>query len=196
MTDPKPADARPAAGRPKQAPATQAKTDPPVTTKSTKDNGHSAKPVSDEQHPAFDQLVLALTRSIDDLAKKNGDGLTTVTTPDPLAVQRDRVVFAYDFLGSVLGRRTFQLKRVTVVRERGTLTFTDLAGATVAKIRSAANITQLLQGLREGVSVRIDEGVNAIPDGQRIDSIVTFTAVGGTPVAIGPCLGPVDGIIF
>ncbi|MEU8413468.1 hypothetical protein AB0C24_11815 [Amycolatopsis japonica] len=195
MTDPKPAETRAAAGRPKQAAATQTKTDKPAAAVSTKDNGHIAEPVPDQQNPAFEKLVTALTRSIGDLAKK-----TTDTTPDSDAAERTRVVFAYDFLGVVLGRRApsvFQLKTVTVVRETGTLTFTGLAGATAAKIRSAGNITQSLQGLQEGVRVTIDEGPKAIPDGQRIDSIVTFTAIGGTPVAIGPCLGPVDGgIIF
>jgi hypothetical protein len=84
----------------------------------------------------------------------------------------------------------FQLKTVTVERNIGTLTFTNLAGATAAKIRAANNTVQVLEGLREGVPADIGQGSKAIPDNQRIDSIVTFTAVGGTPVAIGPCLSP------
>ena len=37
------------------------------------------------------------------------------------------------------------------------------------------------------------QGNQPIADNVPIDSIVTFTSLGGTPVAIGPCLQPVVG---
>ena len=144
----------------------------------------------------LDQLV-ALTRSIGDLVQQNV-GASDGTGSDVDAAERARVVFAYDFLGVVLGRRApsvFQLKTVTVERDFGTLTFTGLAGATAAKIRAADNTVKVLEGLRDGDAVTIDRDPNAINDNQRIDSIVTFTALGGTPVGIGPCLGPVGGVV-
>jgi hypothetical protein len=200
MTTTKPAETQVVAGRPKQAVATPAKVGKPVAEESTKDNGAGTDPAPYDQNPVLDQLV-SLTRSISDLVRQNaesGDG--QATTVDNDAAERARVVFAYDFLGVVLGRRApsvFQLKTVTVVRASRTLTFTGLAGATAAKIRADDNTVQVLEGLREDEPVTIDEGPKAISDDRRIDSIVTFTVAGGTPVAIGLCQGPVGGgIIF
>jgi hypothetical protein len=107
------------------------------------------------------------------------------------------VVFGYEFLGEVLGRRgltAFQLRRVVVERAEGTLTFRNLEGATVARVRTANNVVRVLEGLTEGTEVTVDEGPNPIPDNQRIDSIVMFESLGGAPVALGPCLGPVSGV--
>jgi hypothetical protein len=198
MTDPKPAESRVVAGRSKPTAAT-AENDKPVAEESTKGNTASTDPARYEQNPVLDQLV-ELTRSIGDLVQQNvGSGDGQATAPDTDAAERARVVFAYDFLGVVLGRRApsvFQLKTVTVQRNLGTLTFTDLAGATTAKIRAANNTVQVLEGLRDGVPATIDQGPKAIPDTQRIDSIVTFTVVGGTPVAIGPCLGVIETVVI
>lgn len=194
MTNPKTAESRVAAGRPKAAAAPAAKTEKQPTAKSTEDS--PAGPAHNGQNPVLDQLV-ALTRSIGDLVRQNA-GADQLTTSDTDAAERARVVFAYDFLGVVLGRRApsvFQLTTVTVVRDFGTLTFTGLGAATAAKIRAEDNTVRFLEGLRDGMPVTIDQGPGAIPDNRRIDSIITFTARGGTPVAIGPCLGPVGGVV-
>ena len=106
------------------------------------------------------------------------------------------MVFAYDFLGFVLGRRApsvFQLTAVTVIRDNDNkLTFTGLGKATAAKVRAADNHVQLLKDLTDDVSpIEIqqnDKDNQPISSDQPIDSIVTFTSLGGTPVAIGPCL--------
>ncbi|WP_284740175.1 hypothetical protein [Amycolatopsis sp. RTGN1] len=194
MTNPKTAESRVTAGRPKPATAPTAKTGKEAATVSTEDST-AAGPAHNGQNPVLDQLV-ALTRSIGDLVQQNvgtGDQLTTAATD---AAEQARVVFAYDFLGVVLGRRApsvFQLTTVTVERRFGTLTFTGLGAAKAAKIRAADNTVRFLEGLRDGVAVTIDEGPKAISDDLRIDSIITFTALGGTPVAIGPCLGPAVG---
>ena len=152
------------------------------------------------QNAVLEQLV-ALTRSIGDLVRQNAGSSGEVSAAD--AAQQARVVFAYDFLGVVLGRRApsvFQLTRVNVTRATGAmLTFTDqdLNGATAAKVRSADNHVQLLTGLTPNTPVSIGQKApppnQAIDDGVPIDSIVTFTSLGGTPVAIGPCLPPVGG---
>jgi hypothetical protein len=167
-----------------------------VATTSTRDD----HPLPDNQTALLEQLV-ALTRSIGELARRDTEsgGLptTTVATTDQAkdAAQQTRVVFAYDFLGVVLGRRApsvFQLTTVEVERTPGHLTFANLNGATEAKVRAANNTVRVLKGLRDNEAVRIDDGANAIPDNQRIDSIVTFKSVDGVlvPVAVGPCLGP------
>jgi hypothetical protein len=180
MTTSKPAEARVVAGRAKPAPE-----------KSTKDPSVATDPPPTDPNVVLAQLV-SLTQSISNLVQQNVEvDEQTNDTPERL-----RAVFAYDFLGVVLGRRApslFDLKRVTVDRGFGTLTFTGLAGATVARVRAANNTVKVLLGLQEGVPVTIDQDPDAIPDGQRIDSIVTFTALGGVPVAVGPCLGPVNG---
>jgi hypothetical protein len=195
MTNPKTAESRVTAGRPKPATAPAAKTGKQPATTSTEDSP-AAGPAHNGQNPVLDQLV-ALTRSIGDLVQQNvGTRDDQLTTADTDAAERARVVFAYDFLGVVLGRRepsVFQLTTVTVERDFGTLTFTGLGAATAAKIRAADNTVRFLEGLRDGVAVTIDEDPHAISDNLRIDSIITFTARGGTPVAIGPCLGPVGG---
>jgi len=204
MTTTKPAETRITTGRAKQTAAAPDKTDRPVAEKSTVDGSAAVDPVPDDRNPMLDQLV-ALTRSIGDLVQQNAGHLgQTATTTDITAgtelddTERARVVFAYDFLGAVLGRHApsvFQLKRVTVTRNPGTLTFTGLDGATAAKVRAADNTVRLLEGLSEGVPVRIDYDPDAIADNVRIDSIVTFTVAGGKPVAIGPCRGPVGDVV-
>ncbi|MEV6643711.1 hypothetical protein [Amycolatopsis sp. NPDC051371] len=197
MTNPKTAESRVAAGRPKAAAAPAAKTEKQPATKSTEDSP-AAGPAHNGQNPVLDQLV-SLTRSISALVQQNVEsGDDQLTTADTDAAEQARVVFAYDFLGVVLGRHApsvFQLTTVTVVRDFGTLTFTGLGPATAAKIRAADNTVRFLEGLRDGMPVTIDQGPQAISDNLRIDSIITFTARGGTPVAIGPCLGPVGGVI-
>ena len=114
-----------------------------------------------------------------------------------MPAQQARVVFAYDFLGFVLGRRApsvFQLPAVNVIRDgNNELTFTSLGKATAAKVRSADNHVQLLKDLTDdpiGIQQK-DKDNQPISSDQPIDSIVTFTSLGGTPVAIGPCLSAV-----
>ncbi len=181
MTNPKTTEQRNVTSRAKPA-SPPAKTDAPAPEKQRTD-------------PVLDQLV-SLTRSISTLVQQNVDDnaanadLTTAAT-----AAQTRVVFAYDFLGVVLGRRApslFQLRTVTVVRDFGTLTFTGIGAATVARIRAANNRVKTVE-IREGEPVTIDRDPDAITDDQRIDSIITFTSVGGVPVAIGPCQGPVFG---
>lgn len=163
---------------------------------STSASPPSPDPPYTGQNAVLEQLV-ALTRSIGDLVKQNAGSSGEVSAAD--AAQQVRVVFAYDFLGVVLGRRApsvFQLTTVGVTRNSGTLTFTGLKGAKAAKVRAANNRVQLLQGLEEGVPVPIDQGDQAIIDSQPIDSIVTFTSPGGTPVAIGLCQSAFGSVIF
>jgi hypothetical protein len=175
----------------------------PKTTESRAVAGRT-KPAAAEVEPAGDRdamlaQLVSLTKSIGELAReKNGsavDPVTATTADDPVLQQQDRVRFAYNFLGFVLGRRApsvFQLPAVGVTRAHRTLTFTGLGGATAAKVRAANNAFQVLDGLVEGRPVYIDQGDEPITDDQRIDSIVTFTA-SGVPVAIGPCQDPVPG---
>ncbi|EOD58537.1 hypothetical protein [Amycolatopsis vancoresmycina] len=164
-----------------------------------------AKPATAEVQPAGDRdtmlaQLVSLTRSIGELAQRangtTGDQVTDTPDDDPVLRQQDRVRFAYNFLGFVLGRRApsvFELTTVVVARDTRTLTFTGLGRATAARIRAANNRSQFLEGLVDGRPVIIDEGDDAIRYDQRIDSIVTFTAKGGEPVAIGPCKDPVPG---
>ncbi|MET8849877.1 hypothetical protein [Amycolatopsis sp. NPDC004625] len=176
MTNPKTTESRAVAGRTKPAAA-------------------EVRPAGD--HDAMLAQLVSLTKSIGELAQRNGSGEPApATTADAPADQEQvRVRFAYNFLGFALGRRApsvFQLTTVVVDRDTRTLTFTGLGAATAARIR-AANVSQFLEGLVDGRPVLIDEGENAIRYDQRIDSIVTFTAKGGVPVAIGPCKDPVPG---
>jgi len=191
MTNPKTDSSRPASGRSKPPAAPATKADPPKTVP-PKDPVIATDPPPLDPNVVLAQLV-SLTQSISALVQQNVEDDTPTSQPPAQA----RVVFAYDFLGVVLGRRApslFQLKTVSVERDFGTLTFTGLAGAKVARIRAANNRVKVVQGLQEGVAVTIDVAPDAIDDSQRIDSIVTFTELGGVPVAIGPCLGPVGSI--
>lgn len=182
-----------------------------VATTST----HDEQLLPDNQNPMLEQLV-ALTQSISELVKQAAGtgtqqppgttppGTTTPGTTTPAAEdagQRTRVAFAYDFLGVVLGRRApsvFQLATVGVTRATGTLTFTRLNGATVARIRAVNNTVRVLENLQDGQAVHIDNGAKPIADTLRIDSIVVFKSVEGVlaPVALGPCLAPVPGAII
>ncbi|MFJ7213002.1 hypothetical protein [Amycolatopsis sp. NPDC098790] len=182
MTNPKTTESRAVAGRGKQAAA-------------------EVEPAGDRD-AMLTQLV-SLTKSIGELAQQRngtaGDRVAVTATDDTDTAEQDRVRFAYNFLGFALGRRApsvFQLTTVDVDREPGKLTFKRLGAATVAKVRAANNVVQVLEGLVEGQAVPIDQGPKAIQDDQRIDSIVLFTSLGGVPVAIGPCREPVPGGIL
>lgn len=160
-------------------------------------------PAPDNQSVVLEQLV-ALTQSIKELVARS-----TEPTPPPPSdttdpVVRNRVVFAYDFLGKVLGRRAprvFEPRAVVVQRDGDFVTFTGLKvdglpTGTFARIRSNRNVVVLLEDLRDGEprSVATDPNENKqITFDQRIDSIVVFDKVGGTPVAIGNCLPPSNG---
>jgi len=175
----------------------------PKTTESRAVAGRTKQPAEVEPKGDRDAMLaqlVSLTRSIGELARERngttGDQVTVTPDDDPVLRQQDRVRFAYNFLGFVLGRRApsvFQLPTVTVTRAHRTLTFTGLGGATAAKVRAANNAEQLLEGLVEGRPVYIDQGDKPITDDLRIDSIVTLTAKDGVPVAIGPCQDPVPG---
>ncbi|MEU0793470.1 hypothetical protein ABZ342_25645 [Amycolatopsis sp. NPDC005961] len=177
MTNPKTSESRAVAGRAKPA---------------------AAEVQSTGDRDAMLAQLVSLTQSIGELAQqKNGSAgaQVTATAADDTS-KPDRVRFAYNFLGVALGRRApsvFQLTKVDVHRDTRTLTFTGLGPATVARVRAANNVVRLLEGLVDGTPVTIDDGKDAIRYDQRIDSIVTFTARNGTPVAIGPCLDPVPG---
>lgn len=109
-------------------------------------------------------------------------------------VECRRVQFAYEFLGEMLGRRgqpVFSVPRATATRDRGSLTFTELRGGTVARLRARDGTTDVLEELREGVAVQ-----TGIPDEQPIDSIVVLDGRDGVAVAIGPCLAPLPPIII
>ena len=187
MTNPKTPEPGAAAPRPKPAEA------------STSDSPPSPDRPHNGQNALLEQLV-ALTRSIGDLVQQNAATATSTADPD----QQARVVFAYDFLGFVLGRRApsvFQLTAVTVIRnDHNKLTFTGLGKATAAKVRAADNHVQLLKDLTDDVGpIEIqqnDKDNQPISSDQPIDSIVTFTSLGGTPVAIGPCLPAVVGTVI
>jgi hypothetical protein len=195
MTNPKTPESRAVASRTKPA-APAPTTDRDMTTTSTSDNPPSPDPShgNGDQAKLLEQLV-TLTQSISNLVQQNTDA--SDDKPPPRSPEETRVVFAYDFLGVVLGRRdprVFQLRTVGVTRNERRLTFTDLKGATVAKVRGANNGTQLLEGLRDNEPATIrTEGDNAIPDQVEIDSIVILSARDGVPVAIGPCQPPVPG---
>jgi hypothetical protein len=192
MTNPRTDESRPAAGRSKPPVTSASKVDRPID-KSAKDVEVATYPPSHDPNVVLAQLV-SLTQSISALVGQNAETGDGKSNDSP---ERRRVVFAYDFLAGVVGRSTPSLfTRVTVERRSDTLTFTNLAGATAARIRTATNIVRDLDNLQEGVAVNINQGDKAINDDQRIDSIVTFTAPGGVPVAIGPCLGPVTSIII
>lgn len=152
------------------------------------------------------QLV-ALTQSIKDLVTQNTEPVepppTEPVEPPPAgttdAAQRTRVVFAYDFLGQVLGRRTprvFQPRTVDVNRRGAHLTFSGLTGVNpLAKIRSNKNVVVELGNLVNGQAVHINQSTDPakhITNDQRIDSIIVLDSPGGVPVAIGPCLTPND----
>lgn len=187
MTNPKTTESRAVAGRAK-----------PATPAPAPDGPRPAEPSNGSQDVVLEQLV-ALTQSIKDLVRQNTEPAEPPQTDSGDPAQRARVVFAYDFLGSVLGRRAprvFQLRRVEVTRDGGGLTFNDLRDATAAKIRSDRNVVVDLNNLRDGVEERIDGNADPsknITNDQRIDSIILFNSPGGVPVAIGPCLGPDNG---
>jgi hypothetical protein len=195
MTNPKTDESRPAAARSKPPAASAAK----ANEKTTRDAVITTNPPPLDPNVVLAQLV-SLTQSISALVQQNVEDDDEQQTPQP-SVEQARVLFAYDFLGVVLGRRApslFQLTTVNVERDFGTLTFTNLGIAKVARIRAANNRVKVVQGLQNGVPVTIDQDTDAntkdaIDDNQRIDSIVTFTSLGGAPVAIGPCLGPAGG---
>ena len=143
--------------------------------------------------------LLALTQSIKDLATQNTKPVAHPPTATTDAAQRTRVVFAYDFLGQALGRRTprvFQPKTVDVNRRGAYLTFSGLTGANrLAKIRSNKNIVVELSNLVDNQAVHINQGTDPakhITNDQWIDSIIVLDSPGGVPVAIGPCLAPND----
>jgi hypothetical protein len=183
MTNPKTSESRAVASRTKPA--------------------DSAAPPNADQDVMLQQLV-SLANSINALVEQNAAATDPPPPPSPTpsrSPEELRVVFAYEFLGVVLGRRTprvFQLRNVEVRRDFDGLTFTGLNGATAARIRSDRNVVVDLKDLRDGVAFPIDKAPDPQPritSDQRIDSIIIFSAPGGVPVAIGPCLGPVFGEI-
>ncbi|WP_328475145.1 hypothetical protein OHA21_17695 [Actinoplanes sp. NBC_00393] len=144
---------------------------------------------------APEELMRQLVRLTDSVQQLARQGASTPqpapppagAQPDPAADERRKVLFAYDYLGQVLDRRNFQLKRVTVTRTADGLTFTDLNGGVSARLRSAGNRTETLTGLSEGVQVDLKE----IPDDDRIDAFLVLDGQ-GVPVALGNCLDRVD----
>jgi hypothetical protein len=195
MTNPK--SSRQTATRPKAA---EAGAEQQATT------APARPPASDNGRDQLLQQLVRLTESVERLAQRTTTPppppdtppplpppITTTDPPDPARDTRNRVLFAYLFLGEVLGRREFALPRVTVERPAsGKIKFTGLVTAlgtaSVVRLRAANNQTQTISGLPEGVEV-----TTTIPDEQRIDSIV-FLTNDGVPVGIGDCADPIDGV--
>ncbi|WP_406356399.1 hypothetical protein [Streptomyces sp. NBC_00658] len=154
----------------------------------------------DRQEQLLEQIA-DLANSVKMLAEKKSPptpvaSRAAVSTSPPTATAAEqkqrRVRFAYLFLGDMLGRAAtesseFRTPRVQVAREAGKLTFTELHGGTVARLRGADNTAEVLTNLRKNVA-----RVIKIPDAQRIDSIVVLDGPDGVPVAIGGCVPPVS----
>jgi hypothetical protein len=204
MTNPK--SSRQTATRAKPAPAD---TPPPATPPATAAAPPALPPASDNGHDQLLQQLVRLTESVEKLAQRTTTPppppppddtpppppppSTTSDPPDPARDTRNRVLFAYLFLGEVLGRRDFAVPRVNVERPAsGKLKFTGLVtalgAATVVRLRAANNQTQTISGLQEDVEV-----TTTIPDTQRIDSIV-FLTNDGVPVGVGDCEEPIEGV--
>jgi hypothetical protein len=143
----------------------------------------------------LNRLLEQLAKIADSVAKLPGGVATREPAAEtgPAAEERRKAVFAYEFLGEVLGRRGFAVAKVGVVRDRdgnqGNLTFTNLGLGKTARVRAADNSQDIIENLQENVQVNTD-----IPNGLPIDSIVVLDAV-GVPVAIGPCLRPTSNFI-
>jgi hypothetical protein len=146
----------------------------------------------------LNRLLEQLGRIADSVARLpgtpgTGPGGEPAAETGPAAEERRKALFAYEFLGEMLGRRGFAVPKVGVVRDRdgnqGNLTFTNLGLGKTARVRAANNSQDIIENLQENVSVNTD-----IPNGQPIDSIVVLDAV-GVPVAIGPCRGPISNLI-
>lgn len=156
-------------------------------------------PAAPESQEELLRQLTVLAAAVEKLARggpppRPGEPPGPCPPPDPDADERRRVQFAYEFLGEVLGRRgqpAFAVPRVTVTRDRGRLTFTELRGGTVARLRARDGTTDVLEELREGVAAQ-----TSIPDEQPIDSIVVLDGRDGPAVAIGPCLAPLPPIII
>jgi len=154
----------------------------------------------DRQEQLLKQIA-DLTKSVKLLAEKKSPpepvaSRAAASTSPPTATAAEqkqrRVQFAYRFLGAMLGRAAtesseFRTPRVEVARKAGKLTFTELHGGTVARLRAADNTAEELTNLRKNVA-----RVITIPDAQRIDSIVVLDSPDGVPVAIGGCIPPVS----
>jgi len=190
MTDPKdqtPKDPTPKDPTPKDSTPGRAKSSSKPAHQSTTD-----APAPDSLQQLLEQLG------------RIADSVTRLTEPKsaaadagqaaesgPAAQERAKALFAYEFLGEVLGRPGFAVPRVQVSRGttvgRGrfitTLIFQQLNGGTTARVRAADNRQQILLNLQVGNPVDVEE----IPVEQPIDSIVVLDG-SGVPVAIGPCL--------
>lgn len=145
--------------------------------------GRSAQlaPTKPDDNGALLQLLTRLTESVEKLAQPSqGPG----SSPTPEEKERATVLFAYDFLGLVLGRPNFPAP-VDVERNGNELTFRDLrnGAGTFALLRAADNTREELAGLVENTPVEL----KVIPNDQAIDSIVIFTEKDGVPLAVAEC---------
>jgi len=134
--------------------------------------------------------IAALTASVNTLAQRAlppAIGEADTSTRSQAEADQATVLFAYNFLGEVLGRQDFNVPRVAVSRGSKTLTFTELRGGAFALVRAANNQVDNLDNLVVNQPFAL-----TIPDSQAIDAIVMFDRAGGVPVAIGECPGPPD----
>ncbi|MEV6847949.1 hypothetical protein [Actinoplanes sp. NPDC051411] len=164
-------------------------------------------PGADNSDDLLRQLI-KLTESVEKLANRPAGRAvpppaptpTPTPTPPPGPPEREpaenerlTMLFAYNFLGEVVGRRNFRFTlRAVADRDRDGLRFTELRGGTFARLRSADNRIEELENLVAGTRVKL----TVIPDDQAIDAIVVLERRGGVPVAIGNCQGPVPGVII
>jgi hypothetical protein len=113
------------------------------------------------------------------------------TTPTPAETERDKVVFAYTFLGELLVRGVLNADllsgsrvstpRVEVIRNADGLTFPVLNEANAARVQAGRTVV-LLENLQVNTAVR----PSGIEDDQLIDSIILLRD--GVPVAIALCV--------
>jgi hypothetical protein len=174
------------------------KTPTPSGAQSRSKAEETTTPATDPQaDPLLLQGLLTQLTSLAASAKQLADDQTPPAgTPDPVAEERKKVLFAYEFLGEVLGRRLgsrfFATPKVTVDRDftSATLTFTGLpATSRVARVRAAGGGVEVLPlpdplpDPTQGATVPVTE----IPNAEAIDSIVILDGR-GVPLALGNCL--------
>lgn len=148
-------------------------------------------PTTDLAGDPLGKLLEQLGKIADSVGRLTEPRTEATTETGPAAEERRKALFAYEFLGEVLGRTNFAVPRVGVTRcraatgsTRGALRFTELLTGTKARVRAADNSQEVLRNLQEGV---VSDEMKVIKDDQPIDSIVVLD-ITDVPVAIGPCV--------
>jgi hypothetical protein len=145
---------------------------------------------ADRQVELLRQLA-NLAASVEQLAQRTTPRDVTPSddkTKPPTSTQKN-AQFAYRFLGELLVRRDsifVPLLRTTATRQVGNkVTFSQLHGGKVAKLRGRDGAIDTLKELTEGGQQRLEHIASDVP----VDAIALLDE-GGALVAIGPCLGP------